>query len=157
MAQETDQPRRRPGERLVLWFLLAFGVFTLATALKTLRFENLSGSGVFPVFIAVTMIGSTLCVLWKNRGRYAALGLSEECRAAVPFAFPRTVATFTGILILYILLLEPLHFWASAFLFLVGSSLFLKGAGWIRSILVAAGMLLAVYVLFQYIFRVILW
>jgi hypothetical protein len=67
------------------------------------------------------------------------------------------IVIFAGILILYILLLEPLHFWASSFLFLVGSFLFLKGAGWIRSIVIAIGMLVTVYVLFQYTFSVILW
>jgi hypothetical protein len=141
----------------MLWFLLAFSVFILITALMLPRLENLSSSGVFPIFIAVVMIGSTLSVLWKNRARYAALTVREECVGAVPFVFPRTVAVFTGILILYTLFLEPLHFWASAFLFLVGSSIFLKGAGWIRSIVIAIGMLVAIYVLFQYIFTVILW
>jgi len=45
----------------------------------------------------------------------------------------------------------------SSFIFLVGSFTFLKGAGWIRSIIIAVGMLVAVYFLFQYIFKVILW
>ena len=157
MAEQTEQGVRRPGERVTLWFLLAFSVFILITALKTLKFENLSSSGVFPVFIALVMVGSTLIVLWKNRVRYAALRVVEECRGMAPFVFPRTVGIYTGILVLYILLLEPLHFWPSAFLFLVGSFLFLKGAGWIRSIIIAIGMLVAIYVLFQYIFTVILW
>jgi hypothetical protein len=151
------QGERRPGERMLLWFLLAFSAFVLVTALTTLKFENLSASGAFPVFIALVMIGSTLFVLWKNRARYAPMKLAEEFVGAVPFVFPRTVAIFTGILVLYILLLEPLHFWASAFLFLAGSPVFLKGAGWIRSTVIAVGMLVAIYVLFQYIFRVILW
>ena len=141
VAEQTERKERRPGERLMLWFLLAFSVFILITALKTLKLENLSSSGVFPIFIAVVMIGSTLFVLWKNRVRYAALRLVEECSGVGPFVFPRTVGIFTGILILYILLLEPLHFWPSSFLFLVGSFLFLKGAGWIRSIIIAIGML----------------
>jgi len=157
VAEQTEQGVRRPGERMLLWFLLAFSAFTLITAMKTLKFENLSASGVFPVFIALVMIGSTLTVLWKNRARYAAFRVVEECRGVAPFVFPRTVGLYTGILILYILLLEPLHFWPSAFLFLVGSFLFLKGAGWIRSIIIAIGVLVAVYGLFQYIFTVILW
>jgi len=131
--------------------------FALRSSAPAPLAASLSASGVFPVFIALVMIGSTLFVLWKNRVRYAALRLVEECRGVGPFVFPRTVGIYTGILVLYILLLEPLHFWPSAFLFLVGSFLFLKGAGWIRSIIVAIGMLVAIYVLFQYIFTVILW
>ncbi len=157
MAEQTEQTERRPGERLMLWFLLAFSVFILITALKTLQLENLSSSGAFPIFIALVMIGSTLTVLWKNRARYAAFRIGEETVRALPLVFPHTVAVFTGILILYISLLEPLHFWVSSFLFLVGSFIFLKGAGWIRSIVIAVGMLVTVYVLFQYTFSVILW
>ena len=157
MTEHTEQIERRPGERLMLWFLLAVSVFILTTALMTLKLENLSSSGAFPIFIALVLIGSTLTVLWKNRARYAVFKIGEDCRGFTPFVFPPTVGIFAGILILYILLLEPLHFWTSSFLFLVGSFLFLKGAGWIRSIVIAVGMLVTVYVLFQYTFSVVLW
>jgi hypothetical protein len=157
VAQQAEHEKPRPGERVVLWLLLALGTGILVTALTTLPLENLSASGAFPVCIALVMMGSALLVLRKNRARYAALRLREECAASIPFVFPRTVAVFIGILVLYILLLEPLHFWASAFLFLVGSTVFLKGAGWIRATVVAVGMLAAIYVLFQSFFRVILW
>ena len=113
----------------MLWFLFALSVFILITALISLKLENLSSSGAFPIVIALVMIGSTLTVLWKNRVRYAAFKIGEDCRGFTPLVFPPTVGIFAGILILYILLLEPLHFWASSFLFLVGSFLFLKGAG----------------------------
>jgi putative tricarboxylic transport membrane protein len=157
MTDQQEQIERRPGERIVLWFLLGVSVFILITALMIPHLENLSSSGAFPIFIALVMMGSTLSVLWKSRARLAAFKIGDECTKAVPFVFPRTVAIFTGILILYILLLEPLHFWVSSFLFLIGSFVFLKGAGWVRSIIIAVGMLVAVYLLFQYIFKVILW
>ena len=157
MTEQQEQTERRPGERIMLWFLLGLSAFILITAVLIPHLENLSSSGTFPIFIALVMIGSTLSVLWKNRARYAALKISEEGAGFVPFVFPRTVAIFAGILILYILFLESLHFWLSSFIFLVGSFTFLKGAGWIRSIIIAVGMLVAVYFLFQYIFKVILW
>jgi len=157
VTQQVEQETSRPGERILLWLLLALGVFVLVTAVASLKFENLSASGVFPVCMALVMIAATLSVLRKNRARYAALRPAEECARAIPFVFPRRVAAFTGILILYLLLLEPLHFWASAFLFLVGSSVFLQGAGWLRATLIGAAMLVTIYVLFQHFFRVILW
>jgi len=157
MTEQQEQAEQRPGERIILWFLLGVSVFILITAVMMPRLENLSSSGAFPIFIALVMIGSTLSVLWKNRARYAVFKIGEEGVGSVPFVFPRTVGIFAGILILYILLLEPLHFWASSFLFLLGSFLFLKGAGWIRSIIIAVGMLVVVYFLFQSIFKVILW
>jgi hypothetical protein len=157
VTEQPEQTQRRPGERLMLWFLLAFSLFVLITALMTLKFESLSASGAFPLFIGLVMLGSTVTVLWQNRARYSALKIGEDCKGIGPFAFPTNVGIFAGILILYILLLEPLHFWLSSFLFLVGSFLFLKGADWIRAIAIAIGMLAVIYVLFQYTFSVILW
>ncbi len=156
-APGADQTERRPGEGLLLGLLLAFSIFILITALKIPRLENLSSSGAFPIFIASVMILSTLCSVWKTRRPRAARSAGEELRQAVSLVFPKTVGLFAGILVLYILLLEPLRFWLSSFLFLVGSFVFLRGAGWARSLVIAAGLLAAVFVVFQFIFRVILW
>ena len=152
-----DKITQRPGERIVLWFLVAFSIFILIQALMLPNLQNLSSPGAFPIFIISVMILSVLRVLWKNHTRYSAFKIGEEFEKAVPLVFPKTVAAYTAILILYIFLLYPLHFWVSSYLFLVGSFLFLKGAKIFRSFFIAAGMLAAIYLLFQYLFRVILW
>lgn len=148
---------QRPGERILLWFLLAFSVFILILAYRIPHLENLSSSGAFPIFIALILIGSSLSILWKNRERYGALKLGEEFRQAGYFAFPKIVPIYTGVLILYILLLYPLHFWLSSALFLIGSFILLKGAKVWKSLIITAGTLVAVYLVFQYVFKVILW
>ena len=152
-----EKATQRPGERILIWFLLLLSVFILIQAIMIPSLENLSSSGVFPIIIASIMIMSMLQVLWKNRARYSAFKIGDEFQKAIPIVFPKTVAVYTGILILYILLLYPLHFWLSSYLFLIGSFLFLKGAKILQSLFIAAGMLVAIYFLFQYIFRVILW
>ena len=152
-----DKIIQRPGERTLLWFLLAFSIFVLILAYRIPHLENLSSSGAFPIFIALILIGSSLSILWKNRERYGALKLGEEFRQAGPFAFPKIVIIYTGVLILYILLLHPLHFWVSSALFLVGSFILLKGANIWKSLMIAAGALIAIYFVFQYVFKVILW
>jgi hypothetical protein len=119
--------------------------------------DNLSSSGVFPIIVASIMILSMLQVLWKNRVKYSGFKMGEEVRQSVPRVFPKTVAIYAAILVLYILLLYPLHFWASSFLFLVASFVVLKGARIIQSLFFAAGLLVIVYFLFQYLFRVIFW
>lgn len=152
-----DKITRRPGERILIWFLLLFSIFILVQAFMMPHLENLSSSGAFPIFIGSIMILCTLRILWENHARYSALKIGEEIEKAIPLVFPKTVAAYTAILILYILLLYPLHFWVSSYLFLVGSFLFLKGAKILRSFFIAAALLGVIYLLFQYLFRVIFW
>jgi putative tricarboxylic transport membrane protein len=148
---------RRPGERIFLWLLLAFGIFVLITALMIPNLENLSSSGVFPIFIGSILIMTTVRLLWHNRGPYAAMTWREEWRQIPAFALPVTVIGYAGILLLYILTTAPLHFLPSSFAFLVISFIFLKGTSPLRSVVIGAGTLAGIYVLFQTIFRVILW
>lgn len=154
MEEKTQQ---RPGERILLWLLLAFSLFAFITALRIPRLENLSSSGAFPIFITFIMIASATCILWKNRVQYNTLKLIKEVRQAQPFALPKVVTGYTAILVLYILLTAPLHFLPSTYLFLVGSFIFLKGSNLWKSFLIAAFMLAIIYLLFQTIFKVILW
>jgi hypothetical protein len=152
-----DKMTQTPGERILLWFLVAFSIFILIQAFMLPNLQNLSSPGAFPIFVISIMILSVLRVLWKNRTHHSAFKIGEEFGKAIPLVFPKTVAAYTAILILYIFLLYPLHFWVSSYLFLVGSFLFLKGAKIFRSFFIGAGMLAAIYLLFQYLFRVILW
>jgi len=154
MAEQTQQ---RPGERIFLWLLLALGIFVLITALMIPNLDNLSSSGAFPIFIASILILTMVRVLWQNRKRYAALTLREECRQVCGFALPATVVGYALILFLYILTTAPLHFLPSSFGFLVISFIFLKGASPLRSMIIGVGTLAGIYVLFQTIFKVILW
>jgi len=148
---------QRPGERILMWVLLAFSVSVLIVALMIPRLENLSSSGAFPIFIACILVASASRILWKNRARYNSLKLGEELRQTRPFALPGVVLGYAAILVLYTLLTSPLHFLPSSYLFLVGSFLFLKGATLKKSFFIATITLAIIYVLFRTIFKVILW
>ncbi len=152
-----EQAPQRPGERLFLWFLLVFGVFVLITALMIPNLENLSSSGVFPIFVGSILILTMLHVLWQNRRRHAATTWREEWKQIPAFALPVTVIGYAGILLLYILTTAPLHFLPSSFAFLVISFIFLRGASPLRSVIIGAATLAGIYVLFQTIFKVMLW
>ncbi len=152
-----EKIERRPGEKILVWFLLCFSIFILVEALMIRGLENLSSSGVFPIFISSIMIMTMLRLLWKNRAQYAAVKISEEWSKGVSIVFPKMVVVYAGILILYILLLYPLHFWLSSYLFLVGSFVFLRGAKLLQSLFIGAGLLVVIFFLFQYLFRVIFW
>lgn len=152
----TEQAKHRPGERIFLWLLLALSVCILLLALQIPR-EHLSASGAFPTLIAVILVGAVVRILWRNRARYAALTFQEELTRVGAFALPMNVIGYALILLLYILTTAPLGFLPSSFGFLVVSFLFLKGAPPIRAVVIAAGTLGAMYLLFQTIFKVILW
>jgi hypothetical protein len=144
-----------PGERILLWFLFLFSIFILVNAFRIPHLTSLSSGGAFPIFIGSVMFLCTVRILWKNHTRYSAFKIGEEIEKAIPLVFPKTVAIFTLIVILYIFLLHPLHFWVSSSLFLIGSFLFLRAAGIIRSLFITAGFLTTCYFLFQYLFKVV--
>lgn len=154
MEEKTAQ---RPGERILIWFLLFFSIFILFQAIMIPGLDTLSSSGVFPIFISSIMIMTMLRLLWKKRAQYSILKIGDEFKKGTAIVFPKTVAVYAGILVLYILFLYPLHFWVSSYLFLLGSFVFLRGAKPFQALFIAAGLLVLIYFLFQYLFRVIFW
>jgi len=153
MEEHTE---RRPGERFILWFLLTLSLFVFVVAWQ-MPHSGFASTGAFPIFIAAVMILSILRILWKDRKVFASWGWKEEITQVGPYAFPRLVVLYAIFLVLYILLLYPLHFWVSSYLFLVGSFLLLKGAKLLRGLVIGAIMLATIWLLFQYIFRIVLW
>lgn len=151
-----EKVERKPGERFLMWFLLALSLFVFAAAWQ-MPHESFSSMGAFPLFIGAVMFLSIVRILWKERKVFASWQWKEEIAQARPFAFPRLVLAYIVVLVLYILLLYPLHFWVSSFLFLVGSFLLLKGAGIVRALITGVIMLAVIWFLFQYIFRIVLW
>jgi hypothetical protein len=139
-----EKIERKPGERFLMWFLLALSLFIFIVAWQ-MPHDSFSSMGAFPLFIGAVMFMSILRILWK------------EIAQARPFAFPRQVVAYIVVLVLYILLLNPLHFWVGSYLFLVGSFLLLKGANLLRGMIIGAIMLAVIWLLFQYIFRIVLW
>ena len=154
MEEKTVQ---KPGEKILIWFLLFFSIFILVQAIMIPGLKSLSSSGVFPIFISSIMIMTMLRLLWKNRTQYSTRKISDEFKKGITLVFPKTVAVYAGILVLYILFLYPLHFWVSSYLFLLASFVFLRGAKPFQALFIAAGLLVLIYFLFQYLFRVIFW
>jgi hypothetical protein len=153
MEENTE---RKPGERFLMWFLLALSLFVLVAAWQ-MPHSTYNASGSFPLFIGAVMFLSILRILWKERKVFASWKGAEEIAQTKTFAFPWQVVTYAIVLILYILLLYPLHFWVGSYLFLVGSFLLLKGAKPLRALIIGAVMLAVIWFLFQYIFRIVLW
>jgi putative tricarboxylic transport membrane protein len=150
---------RRPGEQWFLWFLLMFSLFFLHQSFRIPGLKSFSSSGAFPIFICTVLALSTIRVMLKNRKRFRSpsAGPREELKEALAFVFPKTIIIYVGILVLYMVMLQPLHFIGSSFIFLVISMLYLKGATLRRVFFIAAGTIAAIYLIFQTLFKVILW
>ena len=153
MEENTE---RKPGERILTWFLLALSLFVLVNAWR-MPHETLSSSGAFPFFIGSVMILSVLRVLWKEWKVFASWKWGEERSLIQPFVLPKEVLAYIGVLVVYIVVTVSLGFWVSSYLFLVGSFLLLKGTRLIKALIIGVVMLAVIWLLFQYIFRIILW
>jgi hypothetical protein len=151
-----NNAERKPGERFFIWFLLALSLFIFIAAWLMPR-RTLSDSGTFPLFIGFIMILAVLRILWKERKIFASWKWKEEGPLIQPYVFPQDVTVYIAVLVAYILVTGYMGFWVSSYIFLVGSFLLLKGAKPVRALITGAVMLAVIWLLFQYIFRIILW
>ena len=83
-------------------------------------------------------------------------GVKDELRQAAIEVLPKVFLVYTAVIIGYIVLIQPLHFLPSSFVFLLLSMIYLKGAKPLKALIISTVMLTFIYVIFQYFFRVML-
>ena len=148
----------RPGENLFIYFLLAFSLFILIMAYLISGFSSVSSPGAFPMAAGLVMVISAILVLIGHRKleKPDVENFADEMKLAVKNVFPKEFIIYAGIIIAYMVLIQPLHFLPSSFAFMVVSMLVLRGSGIVKSLLISAVTLACIYVIFQYFFRVIM-
>ena len=153
-----EMRRRRSGENAFAWLLLLFSIIILILSYQISGFSSISSPGAFPMAAAAVMVISMAFVLMENRKlkKPNAKVFKDELHRSVKRIFPRIIIYYMGIIFVYMLLLQPLHFFPSTFLFLFISMVYLKGTSWVRSLLVTTGALIGIYVIFQFVFKVTL-
>lgn len=145
-------------------FILILGVFSavvFALALQMfLENPSLSSQGAFPLFTSGVMLIMFLLMVLEMRGCEGGFQkgepLWEKGKALAQELFPGRVPLIILYVILYAVLLPVIGFIATTYLFLVGSMISLNQTKIVRSFLVAAGILLLILLIFQYIFKVVL-
>ena len=106
---------------------------------------------------AVMVISAGLVLLGNRKlEKPDAQHFRDEMKIAVKAIFPKEFVIYTGIIIGYMIVLQPLHFLPSSFVFMAVSMVVLRGTGWVKSLLISAGTLVCIYIIFQYFFRVIM-
>jgi len=155
---EKEGRKLRAGENLFAWLMLAFSGFVLIQAYLISGFSSIDSPGTFPMGAGAVMVVSSALVLLKNRRMKPSepVTFKEEMHQAAATVLPKVFLVYSVIIIGYMLLIKPLHFFPASAAFLLISMVYLKGSGWVKSLLIAAGMLGCIYIVFQYFFRVVL-
>ena len=148
----------RAGENLFAWLMMALSLFVLIQAYLISGFSSISSAGMFPMVAAAIMVVAMALILLKHRklAKPDADGLKDELRRAAKQVLPKVFLVYTGVIIGYMILIQPLHFVPSSFAFLLVSMIYLKGSTVIKSLIISTLTLACIYIVFQYFFRVVL-
>lgn len=154
----NSQRKLESGEGVFTWVLLIFAVVVLVMAYQISGFSSVSSPGSFPMVAAVIMVSSLVALIVENRKatKPDVTGFVDELRKARQEVFQPTFLIYVAIILLYMILLQPFHFLPSSFLFLLGSIVFLKGSTPVKALIISVLLLLCIYAIFHYLFRVVL-
>ena len=154
----AEPRRKRPGETTFGVLLLLAGLAIAWQAYGISGFSALSSPGAFPMAAAAAMVAAGLIVVIADLRKPRETGGSQlpGARAVVALVAPPPVVLFTGLVIGFALLLDPLGFLPASSLFLLLAIWSLHRRSIWFSLAVSLGALVAVYVVFRLIFTVIL-
>jgi len=148
----------RAGENAFVIFLMSFSLFILVMAYRISGFSAVSSPGAFPMAAGLVMVIALGFILFDNRKLENACvtGLFDELRLARKNVLPKAFIIYTGIIICYMLLIQPLHFLPSSFLFLLVSMVVLKGSSPLKAMFISLVSMACVFLVFQFFFRVVM-
>lgn len=146
-----DIRTRRPSEVIFALFLTAASLFLLYSAYGISGFKALSAPGSVPMATTAIMVVTSLMVLRRTMKRPFATGetVSKDI-------IPVVVIVFVALLLGYSLLLRPLGFIPTSFLFLSLAIKFLSRRSWGYSLGISFVALLVIWLIFRIIFSVLM-
>jgi len=158
----TMKPRKLyPGELAFIIFLGIISILAFILSLQMfLKKPSLSGQGAFPLLTTSVMLLMELLMLWEMRKceRAAEKGtsLSGKLTEVVHTLFPGKIPLIMAYVLIYAILLPIVGFIPATYVFLWGSMVTLNRSKILQSLLISGGVLVFIYVVFQFIFKVIL-
>ena len=131
--------------------IIVASLFLLYTAYGIAGFDALSSAGAIPMVTTATMVICGLIILRQNIARRPS---TEEtiARDILPLPVIVTILAITA----YAILLKPLGFLPTSFLFLFGLIRFFSGRSMRFSFLAALVSVAAIYIIFRLIFSVLM-
>jgi len=147
------------GERFFLWLMVIFSLFWLwQSILVLLKDVGIATGGAFPVACSGVMLIMSLLSIFEIRKRENAfeskLPIVQKLKETIVWLLPPRVVLMMLYVLVYALLLKPIGFILSTFLFLAGGMITLHTKQPVKSLIVSAGMVAFIYVIFQLIFKV---
>lgn len=153
--QKSLQSGKKAGELYFLFILFVLFVILLKEALKQEGIlEGVSGGpGIIPQLMSgAALVMVVLLFIQLMRKHYKEGKIIEVIKSL----FCREVITIIGMVVLYALLLERLHFVPTTMLFLFFSMILLDRKKTVNKLIISAGMVASIVLIFRYIFQVIL-
>lgn len=151
--------RRRPaGEIVFSVLLLLLSAFMLWTAYGISGFDSLTSAGAFPMVATAVMVATGIANVVHALREAPTESRIGESAAAKFFRelTPPVLVAFTVAIAVYMWLLERLGFVVASYLFLVVAMFLLGSRRIVLTLVVAAGSLAAIYLIFQTLFSVVL-
>ncbi len=147
----NNERTRRPGEAVFALLLVVFSAFLLWTAYKIAGFEALSSPGALPMAATGTML-VTASIIAMQTLRSKRAGNQSLARDVVPIPIVVTI----GMVAAYALLLKPLGFLPTSFLFVAILIRVLGRQSIAFCAAVSAGCILLIYLVFRILFNVVM-
>lgn len=144
-------PRRRRGEAAFAALLTTFSLVLLWNAYGISGIAELSAPGSVPMATTLVMTVTALIVLVKT------LRLPQRTDETLARdILPRPILAMVALLVGYAVLLRPLGFLPTSALFLILAIQLLSRRGWVFSVAVSLGSLLAIWLVFRIVFTVLM-
>ena len=142
---------RRPGELIFNLFLVLGSLYLLWSAYGISGFESLSAPGAIPMVTTAVMLICTGLIFLETlrKGKTTAETVKRDI---LPMPVIVTILAITA----YALLLRPLGFLPTSFVFLTGLICYLTRYSLLRSVLLSVAIVAVIYLLFRIVFTVLM-
>ncbi|MDH0703931.1 tripartite tricarboxylate transporter TctB family protein [Pseudomonas toyotomiensis] len=146
------------GERTFCVLLLLASLVVFYLAYQISGFSSVNSPGAFPLGVALVMILSALKIAVELIGKAKpdCSGWLDAFQQFRDTHFPRRTLVFGLLAVAYLAAIQWVSFYVSTFAFLVLSIVYLRGGRVLNAILIAAVLLVLIYLLFSLAFSVYL-
>lgn len=146
------------GERTFCVLLLLASLVVFYLAYQISGFSSINSPGAFPLGVALVMILSAgkIAVELIGKAKPDCSGWLDAFQQFRNTHFPRRTLVFGLLAVAYLAAIQWISFYVSTFLFLVLSIVYLRGGRVLNAILIAAVLLVLIYLLFSLAFSVYL-
>ncbi|PKM32151.1 MAG: tripartite tricarboxylate transporter TctB family protein [Gammaproteobacteria bacterium HGW-Gammaproteobacteria-12] len=146
------------GERTFCVLLLLASLVVFYLAYQISGFSSINSPGAFPLGVALVMILSAgkIAVELIGKAKPDCSGWLDAFQQFRNTHFPRRTLVFGLLAVAYLAAIQWVSFYVSTFLFLVLSIVYLRGGRVLNAILIAAVLLVLIYLLFSLAFSVYL-